>query len=335
MEGRRVAFFEVEKWEEEYFRDHLHGFDLTFHAHRLTPNTVADAEDADLIVCFIYSDLKARTLEGLPNLKGVATMSVGTNHIDLALTRERGVTVCNVPAYGPNTVAEHTIALLLALSRKIIPSVERTKEGNFDYRGLTGWDLMGKTLGIVGTGKIGAHVARIAHGLGMRLLAYDTKPNKELTTNFGVEYVSLPQLLHASDVVTLHCPLLDNNKHLLGREEFSQLKPGSVLINTARGALVDTRALLEALEDGRVSQAGIDVMEDEELLHEEREFFSPYFQLSDYQTALGSHALMRHPNVIVTPHNAFNSREARENILQTTIKNIEGLAEADPVNVVH
>ncbi len=335
MEGRRIVFFEVEKWEEEYFRDQLHGFDLSFHAHNLTPNTVTDAENADIVCCFIYSNLQAPTLDGLRDLKGIATMSVGTNHIDLSLTRERGITVANVPAYGPNTVAEHAIALLLALSRKIVPSVERTKDGDFDYRGLTGWDLMGKTLGIVGTGKIGAHVARIANGLGMRLVAYDMKPNKELTREFGVEYVSMPQLLHASDVITLHCPLVDANKHLIGREQLDQMKPGTVLINTARGGLVDTRALLEALDAGKIAQAGIDVLEDEELLHEEREFFSPYFQLKDYQTAMADHALMRHPNVIVTPHNAFNSREALQNILSTTVKNIRGMVESDPVNVVH
>lgn len=334
MEGRRVVFFEVDKHEEEYFRDHLHGLELIFHGHRLTPNNISDTEDADIIGCFIYSDLKARTLDELRGLKGIATMSVGTNHIDMAVAKERGITVCNVPAYGPNTVAEHTIALLLALSRQIVPSVNRTKDGNFDYRGLTGWDVLGKTLGLIGTGKIGAHVARIAYGLGMRVVAYDTKPNAELTDKYGVEYVSLPQLLHASDVISLHCPLVEASKHLLGREQFKQMKRGAVLINTARGGLVDTRALLEALDDGHVAQAGIDVLEDEELLNEEREFFSPYFQLKDYQTAMADHALMRHPNVIVTPHNAFNSKEALRNILATTVKNIRGLVEADPVNVV-
>lgn len=334
MEGRRVVFFEVDKQEEEYFRDHLHGFDLTFHGHRLTPNTISDAEGADIISSFIYSDLKARTLDLLRDLKGIATMSVGTNHIDMELAKERQITVCNVPAYGANTVAEHTVALLLALSRQIISSVNRTREGNFDYRGLTGWDVMGKTLGLIGTGKIGAHVAQIAHGLGMRVVAYDTKPNSDLTKKFDVEYLSLPQLFHSSDIISLHCPLIDTNKHLIGKEQFSQMKRGVVLINTARGALVDTRALLEALDDGRVSQAGIDVLEDEELIHEEKEFFSPYFQLSDYQTAMADHALMRHPNVIVTPHNAFNSKEALRNILATTVKNIQGLAESDPVNVV-
>ncbi|QQG50217.1 MAG: hydroxyacid dehydrogenase [Candidatus Berkelbacteria bacterium] len=334
MEGKRVVFFEVEKWEEEFFRERLHGTELVFYPHRLTPHNVPEAEGADFLVCFVYSDLKAHVLDQLRDIRGIATMSVGTNHIDMKLAHERNITVCNVPAYGPNTVAEHAIALLLALSRNIVPSVERTRDGDFDYRGLTGWDLMGKTLGVVGTGKIGAHVARIASGLGMRLMAFDPKPNDELVEKYGVEFVSLPQLLHASDVITLHCPLLANNTHVVGRDEFKQMKRGVVLINTARGGLVDTRALLEAIDDGIVSQAAVDVLEDEELLQEEKEFFSPYFQLKDYQTALADHALMRHPKVLVTPHNAFNSREALDNILETTAKNIEGMLTSDLVNVV-
>jgi D-lactate dehydrogenase len=335
MEGKRVVFFEVEKWEEEFFRDQLHGLELKFFPHRLNRHNIHDAQDADYLASFVYSDLKAGVLDQLRSLKGIATMSVGVNHIDIRVAKERNITVCNVPAYGPNTVAEHAIALLLALSRNIVPAVERTKEGDFDYRGLTGWDLMGKTLGVVGTGKIGAHVVRIASGLGMRLVAHDPKPSDELQDKYDLEYLSLPQLLHASDVITLHCPLLDGNKHLLGADEFRQMKPGAVLINTARGALIDTQALLKALEDGTVRQAGIDVLEDEELLQEEKEFFSPYFQLKDYQTALANHALMRHPKVIVTPHNAFNSRESLHNILETTVKNIQGMINSDPVNVVH
>lgn len=335
MEGTRVVFFEVEKWEEEFFRERLQNVQPTFYPHRLTPHNLPEAEPAEYLVCFVYSDLKAHTLDQLRHLKGIVTMSVGTNHIDLNITRERNIPVCNVPAYGPNTVAEHAMALLLALSRSIVPSVQRTRDGDFDYHGLTGWDLMGKTLGIIGTGKIGAHVARIANGLGMRIIAHDPKPNAELEKKFGVEYVSLPQLFHASDVITVHCPLLDNNSHILGRAEFKQMKQGVVIINTARGALIDTRALLEALDDGIVRQAGIDVLEDEELLQEEKEFFSPYFQLKDYQTALADHALMRHPNVLVTPHNAFNSKEALNNILETTAKNLEGLLSSDPVNIVH
>ncbi len=337
-EGKKVVFFEVEPWEEEYFRDHLsqkEGTQLVFHQERLTPQNVQLAEEADFITCFIYSNLKAPILEQLHSLKGIATMSVGANHVDLSVAREKNIIVSNVPAYGPNTVAEHAMALLLCLSRNIVPSVERTKEGDFDFHGMVGWDLMGKTLGIIGTGKIGAHVARIANGLGMRIVASDPKPNEELIEKFGVEYVTLPQLYSASDVITLHCPLMGANEHLIGREQFKQMKRGVVIINTARGGLIDTRALIEALDDGIVKQAGIDVLEDEDLLLEEKEFFSPYFQLKDYQTALADHMLMRHPKVLVTPHNAFNSKEALKNILKTTFENLEGMMHSDPVNLVH
>lgn len=335
MEGKKIAIFEVEDWEKKFFQDKIRDAQLSFFSHRLTRNNLEDAEDADYISSFIYSDLKDHNLDKLRNLKGIATMSVGTNHIGLSAAKERGIIVSNVPAYGPNTVAEHAVALLLALSRNIVPSVERTREGSFDFRGLTGWDLYGKTIGIIGTGKIGSHVARIAYGLGMRIVANDPYVNKELVEKYSVEYLSLPQIYHVSDVITLHCPLSGSSEHLLKREDFKQMKKGVVLINTARGGLIDTRALLEALEDGIVSQAGIDVLEDEELLQEEKEFFSPYFQLSDYQNALADHLLMRHPHVIVTPHNAFNSKEALKNILNTTVENLEGMINSDPVNVVH
>lgn len=335
MEGPRIVFFEVEPWEEQFFTDKIkQTAELTFYPHRLTHMNIEEAEKADYLVSFIYSDLSHPTLDRIKNLKGIATMSVGVDHIDLAETRRRQITVANVPAYGPNTVAEHTMALLLALSRNIIPSIERTREGIYEYTNLSGWDLMGKTLGIIGTGKIGAHIARIASGFGMRVIAYDPHPNQELIDKYHVEYMALPQLFHASDVVTIHVPLTDQNKHMIDREQFGQMKKGVVFLNTARGGLVNAEALLEALDSGQVHQAGIDVLEDEGLLKEEKEFFSPYFKLKDYQTAMANHALMRHPKVLVTPHNAFNSKESLTNILQTTVDNLTGMLTNDPINVV-
>lgn len=334
MEGKTVTFFEIEPWEQGYIKDKLGDkLGLEFFPHRLTHDNIHEAEKAQYLVTFIYSDLSEKTLERLPQLKGIATMSVGTDHISLPFAASHHITVSNVPAYGPNTVAEHTMALLLAMSRNIVPSVERTREGVYEYAGLSGWDLMGKTLGVVGTGKIGAHVTRIAFGLNMKLLGFDPKPNPELTEKYGMEYVSLPQLFHASDVITLHVPLMPENQHMLSKEQFSQMKRGVVLLNTARGGLVDVDALLEALESGIVSQAGIDVLEEEGLLKEEKEFFSPYFKLQEYQTALANHKLMSHPKVLLTPHNAFNSKESLKNILDTTIANIEGMTSGDPVNI--
>lgn len=336
MEGRKVIFFEVEPWEEEFFQDKLGTkAEMVFYPHRLTPDVVHEAEPADYLVTFIYSTLNQFVLDRLRQLKGIATMSVGTDHIDLEETVKRHITVSNIPAYGPNTVAEHTVALLLALSRNIVPSVERTRDGVYEYTGLTGWDLMGKTLGIIGTGRIGAHVARIANGLGMRLLGYDPHPNDELAQKLGLKYVELDELLKTADVITIHVPLTNDNHHMIGADQFDMMKKGTVFLNTARGGLVDADALVQALESGQVRQAGIDVLEDEGLLKEEKEFFSAYFKLADYQTAMADHALMRHPNALVTPHNAFNSRESLHNILQTTVDNLEGMMTGDPVNVVN
>lgn len=335
MRGK-IVFFEVDRYEQEIFQEKLAGSgELIFYPHRLTHDNVDEAKSADYLVSFIYSDFSEKILDQLPQLKGIATMSVGTDHISLVEATRRDIPVANVPAYGPNTVAEHAAALMLAMSRRIVDSVDRTREGVYEYTGLTGWDLKGKTLGIIGTGKIGAHLARIANGFQMRLVAYDPMPNEKLSEEFGIEYLSMPQLLHTADVISLHVPLTKETQHMIAREQFEQMKPGIVVINTARGGLIDPDALLEALESGKVSQAGIDVLEDEGLLKEEKEFFSKYFKLADYQTALANHALMRHPKVIVTPHNAFNSKEALQNIIQTTVDNIKSMLDGEPHNLVN
>jgi len=335
MGPKKIFLFEIEPWEEEYFKDKFNGqAELRFYADRLSAANAELAAEADYLATFIYSDLTHSTLEQLKKLRGIATMSVGCDHIDVEEATRRGIIVSNVPSYGPNTVAEHTIALLLALSRRVVESVERTKAGDYDYKGLSGWDLMGKTIGIVGTGKIGSQVARICFGLGMKILANDSKPNPELTEKYQAKYVDLDQLVSQSDVITLHLPMSTDNKHLIGPKQFAQMKHGVVILNTARGGLIDTNELIKALESGKVAQAGLDVLEDEPLLKEEKEFFSPHFKLRDYQLALADHTLMHHPKVIITPHNAFNSRESLRNILTTTVENLEGMLEDDPVNVV-
>lgn len=334
-EGKKIIFFEVEPWEQEFFKDKLGSkAELVFYNHRLTYDNLHEAAEADYLATFIYSDLSHNVLEHLRRLKGIATMSVGVNHIDMEEASRRKIIVSNAPTYGPNTIAEHTMALLLALSRKIVPSVERTKGGIYEYEGLTGWDLLGKTIGIIGTGKIGSFVAKMASGFGMRILAYDPHPNQELKEKFAVEYVTLPQLLRHSDIITLHVPLTDENRRMIAWEQFKLMKRGVVLLNTARGGLIDIDAMLKALNEGIVSEAGIDVLDDEVLLKEEKQFFSRYFHLRDYQTALAEHALMRHPKVLATPHNAFNSKESLRKILQTTVENLEGMMSGDPVNVV-
>lgn len=335
MEGKKVCFFEIEPWEERFLRDKLHTErEFQFYSDRLSDGNIHLAQEADVLVTFIYSDLSLRILDKLPKLKGIVTMSVGTDHIDTKEAERRGITICNVPSYGPNTVAEHAMALLLALSRNIIPSVERTRAGDYDYTGLSGWDLLGRTIGVIGTGKIGALVVKASHGFGMRIVAYDPIPNPELTKQYQAEYLSLPEILRRADILSLHVPLTEENKHMLGHREFAQMKRGMVLINTARGGLVDIDALLWALEEGIVKQVGADVLEEEDLIKEEKELFSRHFNLKEYQTALAGHVLMHHPKVLVTPHNAFNSHESLRNILETTIQDLRGLLSGDPINVV-
>ena len=256
MEGKKVVVFEVEPWEQEFLKDKLqHKVELEFFNHRLTYDNMHEAAQANYIVSFIYSDLSHQVLTHLRNLKGIATMSVGVDHIDLEEAENRKIVVSNVPAYGPNTVAEHTMALLLAMSRKIVESVERTRDGVYEYTGLSGWDLSGKTLAVVGTGKIGAHVAQIAHGLDMKLIGFDPHPNTELTEKLGLEYMPLNEALGKADVITVHVPLTPENKHMLSTEQFKLMKKGVVILNTARGGLIDASALLTALDDGTVAQA--------------------------------------------------------------------------------
>lgn len=330
-----MYFFELDKLQQDRCRKALESVaSCVFVEDSLSKDNVDEYKDAEYIVCFIYSDLSAEVLDELPKLRGIITMSVGTDHIDLSEAAKREITVSNVPAYGANTVAEHTAALLLAISRRIIDSVQRTKEGDYDYSGLTGFDLADKSIAVLGTGKIGAHLIGILNGLRMKIYAYDPHPNLELVEKYGVEYMSFIEAISAADIITCHMPLNDHTRHILDREQFAKMKDGVVILNTARGGLINVPALLEALESGKVAYAGLDVLEEENLLREESELFSKHFNLKDYQLALANHALMKHPKVIVTPHNAFNSVEALDNILSTTIDNILAVLSGKPINSV-
>ena len=331
----RIAFFDLEPWEEAYFSKRLARHALSFFPTKIHDSRLGKAAKADAIAAFIFSPVNGPTIKRFPNLKLVTTMSTGFDHIDLVECRKRGITACNVPAYGDNTVAEHAFALLLAIARKLPESVDRTRRGNFSREGLRGFDLKGKTIGIVGTGKIGKHAARIAHGFQMAVLAYDPFPDHALEAELGMQYVTLEKLLAESDIVTLHAPLTAKTKHIIGAKALSRTKHGLVLINTSRGGLIDTRALLRALENGHVGYAGLDVLEEEDFIREEKELLSKNFRhTADFQTVLEDHALLSHPRVIVTPHTAFNSQEALERILETTAENIEAFLAGKPKNVV-
>jgi D-lactate dehydrogenase len=273
-------------------------------------------------------------LDALPELKFIATRSTGYDHIDLETCRRRGITVSNVPSYGENTVAEHTMALLLMLSRKVHQSVLQVRSGRVDLAELTGFDLQGKTIGVIGAGHIGLHVIRIARGFGMRVLAFDVHRDPFLADLLGFEYATLDRLLAESDIVTLHSPLTEKTHHLLGREQFARMKTGAMIVNTARGGLIDTDALIEALESGTLGGAGLDVLEGEDLIKEEKQLLQQPLDVEKLRTAVRNRVLLAREDVVFTPHNAFNSKEALVRILEVTLGNLEAFRAGQPAHRV-
>lgn len=331
-----IAYFDAEQGDLEKLRSAFPSARLTVLPDPLRDESMPAAHDADVISVFVKSKVTKAVLDELPNVRMIAARSTGVDHIDLAACRERNIMVSNVPVYGENTVAEHAFALILALSRKIYESYERTERMNFDRTGLQGFDLFGRTLGVLGTGNIGRHAIRIGRGFSMNVIAYDLKPDLQLAAEYGFSYTSTPEeLLRKSDVVTLHIPYLPATHHFMNRERIQQMKRGSILINTARGSLVDTAALLWALEEKILSGAGLDVLEEENDTYEEIELLSREFpKEKDIATILRNHILVTRDNVIITPHNAFNSMEAVQRIFDTTVQNVRSFLEGKPINVL-
>lgn len=243
-------------------------------------------KDAEILCCFIYSKITEAELAKLPKLKLLITRSVGFDHIDLEACGKRGIVVCHVPDYGSHVIAEHVFALLLSTMRHITEGERRVEGGTFDYHGLKGMTLRGKTIGIVGTGKTGRRVAQVAYGFGMRIIAVDRCRTLELTDLLGVTYVSLEQLLAESDIITLHLPAIPEAEHMINDAAIAQMKNGVILVNTARGSIIDSKALLKGLKNGKIRYALLDVLEHEKNFAENKE-------------------LIDHPNVVTTPHVAF------------------------------
>ncbi len=332
----KLLAFEINESEKLYLENHLpQSLSREYIADILKPEALKGKEDTTHLAVFVYSQVTAEVLEKLPNLKAIFTMSTGYDHIDIAECKERNITVHSVPFYGENTVAEHTFALILALSRQIIPSVARTRTFDFNPAGLEGFDLKEKTLGIIGMGHIGSFVARIAKGFSMNVVAYDPFPKEELATEIGFTYASLEELLPQSDIVTLHTAYRPETHHIINQESIQLFKSGSYLINTARGGLIETSAIIKGLADGILAGAALDVLEEECFIKEEKELLSQSFlKTCDLTTVVQDHLLIQDPRVIVTPHNAFNSREALERILETTVTNINSHLEGTLVNQV-
>lgn len=332
----RLIACETEPWEVEALDVLAAAHALTCTAEPLTAETATGFTDAEILTTFLRSDLSAPVLRRMPQLKLIATRSTGFDHIDLDYCRAAGVAVCNVPDYGDETVAEHAFALLLAVSRRIVTAAERTRRGDFSSADLRGFDLNGRTLGVVGAGRIGRRVIRIARGFGMQVLAADQAPYAAAAQALGFRYVGLDELLASADVVTLHVPGGAATRDLISDGEFARMKPGAVLINTARGGVVDAAALVRALADGRLAGAGLDVLAEEALVREEAEIFRRRAQLDPerLQDLVANNALLRFPNVVVTPHIAYNTAEAVRRIADSTIENIRRFVAGDRVNRV-
>lgn len=327
-----IVFFEIQPWEETYIQKLFNSpaFYTLQKAHDVTD---AKFLSASIISPFIYSDLHANTLAKFPNLKLIVTRSTGYDHIDIAYCKQKGITVENVPSYGSHTVAEHTFALLLAISRKLLPTVERSRKGNFSLEGLRGFELYGKTIGIVGAGKIGSKVIELALCFGMNVLIYTKHPDS--VQRERAQYVSFDTLIQSSDIVSLHVPYTQETHHIINRETIKKFKKGSILINTARGPLVETQAILEGLETKILKAVGLDVLEEECSLKEERELLTDDFlKQCDIKTQLLNHVLLTRDDVLFTSHNGFNSDEALQQILHITIDNIIAYVAKTPKNVV-
>jgi len=316
-----ISFFEVTDIEKlEFDKVFSRHNKAKFFEEPIQNVDIKEYQDSDVICVFVHSKVAKDIIDMCPNLKMIATRSTGTDHIDIMHANEKNVRVMNVPLYGENTVAEHTFALILALSRKIHESYVKTMKGSFSTDGLMGFDLRDKTIGIIGGGRIGLHVARMARSFGMHVRVYDIKQDDFLAEIINFKYVSLNELLEVSDIVSLHVPSNKYTHHMINSESLDRMKHGAILINTARGDLVNTKDLIKALEERKIYGAGLDVLEGENLLIEENMFNSPIEEAT--KVIENNKKLTELPNVVITPHNAFNSIEAVQRIIAKTIANI-------------
>ena len=314
-----VAFYDTKPYDREYFERAPEAGRVRrqFHEFRLTTETVASVDGAQAVCVFVNDRLDAACLKQLhaAGVRLVALRCAGFNNVDLTAAKSLGIAVTRVPAYSPHAVAEHTVGLLLTLNRKIHRAYNRVREHNFSLAGLVGFDVAGKTIGIVGTGKIGKITAQIFRGFDATILAFDPAPAPDWARQHGIRYTEFDALLAASDVVSLHLPLTPQSHHLLNAETFGRMKPGAYLINTSRGKLVDTTALIEALKRGALGGVALDVYEEEEGL-----FFEDHSGevLQDDELS----RLLTFPNVLITAHQAFLTREALTEIARVTTENL-------------
>jgi D-lactate dehydrogenase len=324
----KIAIFQIDGWEKDYEVKALKdaGFEVDTYDGLLGAQNLPQKNDYDAVSVFVGSPVDKTVLDYFPNLKLFTTRSTGFDHIDIKYAKDKNITLGYVPFYGENTVAEFAMGLILTLSRKLYLGIDRIKEGgDFSYEGLEGFDLKGKTLGVIGAGRIGRHVIKMAKGFDMNVIAYDRNPNPQFATELGFEYKTMDEVLSQSDVITLHVFYAPETHHLINKESISKIKKGAILINTSRGPVIDTEALIMALEKGILSGAGLDVLEEEGFLKDEMGYWMREGDKNTegLKTLLENHILFKMPNVVVTPHNAFNTHEGKLRILDTDIENIK------------
>jgi D-lactate dehydrogenase len=322
----RVAMFSTKGYDKSFFEAENEKFshEIAYLEARLTKDTTMLADNYKAVCVFVNDILDGDVLRDLSkrNVSLIALRCAGFNNVDIKTADELGMKVVRVPAYSPHAVAEHTVGLMLALNRKIHRAYARVREGNFTLEGLLGFDMRGKTVGIIGTGKIGQCVAEILQGFGCSLLAHDPYPNEALV-EIGVRYVKLSELFSSSDIISLHCPLMPETYHIIDDAAIRMMKKGVMLINTSRGALVDTPDVIEGLKDGKIGYLGLDVYE------EEGDLFFEDLSEKVIQDDVFSR-LLTFPNVIVTGHQAFFTGDAMRSIAKTTLENISAIEKGEP-----
>lgn len=330
----KIAFFEIENWEKKYLSKALKSHEVTFYQETLSEKHIKYLKNTDIVSVFIYSKINSSIFKSLPKLKMISTRSTGFDHIDIKEAKKRNVRVYNVASYGGNTVAEHTFALILAISRNVHKSYIRTMNDDFSLDGLMGFDLKGKTIGIIGAGRIGMHTMRIARSFGMRVIAYDINKDDFMSDVLDFDYVSLSYLFKNSDIISLHVPYNKHTKHIINKESIKEMKKGVILINTSRGALVDTDALMNALDKNIIAGAGLDVVEGERYIKEEKQLIHDPKEAKLNLALTRNHILFDNEKVIFTPHIAFYSREALMRILEQTVDNIQNYRDEKNINFV-
>lgn len=335
---KKIVFFDIRENEKDFLKSFCkEGYDCIFIEQSLDDKfkIIDEIKNADAISCFTFSRVNSEILKQFTSLKLIALRCVGFDHIDINYCRENGIQVVNSLGYGNITVAEFAIGLMLDVMRKVSRAYMNLRNEHLDNDIYTGFEFNGKNIGIVGTGAIGTEVARIAHGIGMKVLAYDLYPKQELIDKYNVKYVEFDELLKDSDVITLHAPLTDTNFHLVSKEKINLMKKSAVIINTARGELIDTQALYEALSDNQIFGAGLDVLEAENLFTKsDTEWDFNYLRDDVIKQTLINARLLKLHNVVVTPHIAYNTKEAQDRILHITMNNIKSFFQGKIQNSV-